>query len=564
MKISVLSQYLERLENTSSRLAITQILSDLFKESTPSDIDKTIYLLTGALGPKFDNTVFNLADKMVLKSLAEASNKDLSEVIALYKKTGDLGEVCNILLPKKESSKNVTDIFSELTLIAKDEGGGSQERKITSLSKLLKSLDRLSGKYIVRIVLGKLRLGFSDKTILDGLSWMEAGDKSNKKYLDDAYQVLPDVGILAKRVKNSGIIEATKNTMPIVGIPILPMLAQRLKSPKDMITKMGEVGVEPKLDGLRFQIHFKREPNGFVKAFTRNLNETSSMFPEMEYINTETKAGELIIDCEAVGVDLIRKRMVDFQSTMTRRRKHGIEEHKLSTPIKFFVFDVLFIDGKKIMDKDYLTRKNVLREIFKEDNHFVVVQEKITKDAHIIANMYTLMIKQGYEGIVVKSTTSPYIPGRTGWRWVKMKEGEASTGKLSDTMDCIIMGYTQGKGKRATFGMGQFLAGIRNGNRIVTITKVGTGLTDSQFRELKKRLSSITTKEKPAIYDVQKDYAPDYWVKPEIVVELAGDEITISPKHTSGFAIRFPRLVDFRDDKDINSATSLQEVKEIK
>lgn len=164
---------------------------------------------------------------------------------------------------------------------------------------------------------------------------------------------------------------------------------------------------------------------------------------------------------------------------------------------------------------------------------------------------------------MVKRLTARYIPGRTGWRWVKMKEAEESAAKLADTLDLVVMGYTRGKGKRAGFGVGQFLAGIRDKGKIKTVTKVGTGLTDERFRELNKRLEGISIREKPRNYEVHKNLEPDIWVEPKLVVEIAADEITKSPTHTAGLALRFPRLIKFRDDKSPNEATTLTELKDL-
>jgi DNA ligase 1 len=164
---------------------------------------------------------------------------------------------------------------------------------------------------------------------------------------------------------------------------------------------------------------------------------------------------------------------------------------------------------------------------------------------------------------MVKRYDSAYVPGRTGWRWVKMKEAEEALGKLSDTVDCVVMGYTAGRGKRASFGLGQFLVGVKDGEKIKTVTKVGTGLTDEQFRELKKRLLGSELTEMPKEYEVHKLLEPDFWVNPEVVVEIAADDITKSPTHTAGLALRFPRLVKFRDDKSPDQATTVEEVKKL-
>lgn len=192
-----------------------------------------------------------------------------------------------------------------------------------------------------------------------------------------------------------------------------------------------------------------------------------------------------------------------------------------------------------------------------------MVESMITSDAKEVSRLYTKYLKEGLEGVMVKKASSEYIPGRTGWRWVKMKQEEASEGKLSDTIDCIVMGFTTGQGKRVGFGVGQFLVGIKDHDQVKTITKVGTGLTDEQFRELNKRLQKIKMSEEPKGYEVPKELLPDFWVRPSLIVEIAADDITVSPKHTSGYALRFPRLVKFRDDKGSDQATTLNEIKNL-
>jgi DNA ligase-1 len=574
MKFKDLGVYLDKLEKTSSRIEITKILSELFNKAQSDEIDKIVYLLLGSLAPRYKGIVFNIAERMMLQSLSEAYSSEKDKVQDLYKKLGDLGEVAAKLgmadskTQADKSNPSVIDVYSELLRIAEDEGEGSQDRKIKDMANLLTKLDSSSARFVARIPVGKLRLGFSDKTILDALSWMKTGDKSRKKELEMAYNVLPDVGLLARAVKTKGIERAAKQVKPVAGVPVLPMLAQRLKSPKDMIEKMGEVAVEAKFDGLRIQIHFKR--SGFngkkdhkVKAYTRNLNENSWMFPELNSLGKHINSKEVILDTEAIGVDEERKSLANFQQTMTRRRKHRIDEIASKMAIKFYVFDLLLVDGRSVIDKTYIERRKLLEKVIKDGKLLEVVGYEITKNSDRINVLMRQELKDGLEGIIVKRANSRYVAGRTGWRWVKMKEEETSHAKLVDTVDCVIMGYTGGKGKRAGFGIGQFLAGVIDGQKIKSITKVGTGLTDDQFRQLKKRLGKIETKDMPKGYEVPKDLEPDFWVEPKQVVELAADEITKSPKHKSGYALRFPRLISFRDDKSKKSATTLSEMKKM-
>jgi len=565
MTFNQLAQYLQRLEETSSRIEITKILAELFASTDAGEIDKIVYLSLGRLAPAYESIVFNLADKLVLQSISKAYGKTLEEVTKSYKQHGDIGEVAQRQSERVKEYESrglsIAEVYDQLVNVAKYEGEGSVEKKVDSLSAILSKLDSLSVRYLARIPVGKLRLGFSELTVLDALSWMENGDKSGSKMLKRAYEVMPDIGLLAKKVKQDGIKKTSKSISPVLGIPVMPMLAQRIKSPSEMIEKMGKVAVEPKYDGLRVLIHYKR--GKWIKAFTRNLNDISDMFPELEKLSEATKSNELILDAEAVGVDEETKKMADFQTTMTRRRKHDIADLASKIPLTFNVFDILFVDGKNLVDDSYSSRRLTLKKILKETKTFHLTEFVLTDDPAVIVSEYDRYIDQGLEGVIVKKADSIYVPGRTGYRWVKMKQSEGASGKLSDTVDCVVMGYTQGKGKRTSFGIGQFLAGVIDGEQIKTVTKVGTGLSDKDFKELYKRLSKIKVNEKPKEYEAHKDLEPDFWVSPEVVVELAADDLTKSPKHTAGYALRFPRLVKFRDDKSAKEATTVKEVQKL-
>src|SRR5581483_6533742 len=504
MRFGELSKIFLELERTTSRLKITEILSGLFGETKEEEIDKVIYLSLGILAPSYKGIVFNLADQMMLKAISKAYGFEIEKTKALYKRLGDLGLVAQGLASKSNVMKNkdlsVGDVYEKLLEAAKEGGGGSQERRVDKIVELLRSVDPLSARFIARIPVGKLRLGFSDKTVIDALAIAKFGNKSEKTKLQRAYEVMPDIGEIAKRLPTQ--------PKPVIGIPVYPMLAQRLNSPSEMIEKMGVVAVEPKFDGLRVQIHFKKgeEPH----AFTRNLHDISYVFPELKNLGKFINADEVILDSEGIGIDEKTKKILDFQTIMTRRRKHGVEETAKSIPANFYCFDILYKDGESLMDKTYLERRKILKDTVKNGPLLKVDEAVITKDPEDIGRLYEKKIKEGLEGIMVKKASSEYVPGRTGWRWVKMKQAETAEGKLSDTVDCIVMGYTKGKGKRASFGIGQFLVGIKDGEKVKTVTKVGTGLTDEQFKELNARLKKIVVKEKPKEYEVSKILEPDY------------------------------------------------------
>lgn len=556
MKFAELSIYLDKLEKTSSRLEITKILSDLFKTADINEIDKIVYLSLGILAPNYDGVLLNLAERMMIRVLARAYGLSEDEVQSEYKKAGDIGDVAQKLNRNTDKKvMSVEEVYENLFGIAKDSGEGSQDSKIERMVGLLKNLDPLSARFVARIPIGRLRLGFSEKTIISALA---NGNTQFETDLEKAYNIRPDIGYISKLVKEGNIKEAK----PEVGVPVVPMLAQRLNSASDMIQKMGEVAVEPKFDGLRIFIHYTK-PN-FVKVFTRNMNSIDiSTFPELSDIGRYLKADKVILDTEAIGIDPKREMFLDFQKTIQRRRKHDVEKTAGDVPLQFQVFDVLLVDGLSLIHEPYTKRRSVLLKIIKSGGPLRVDESTITNNADVIRSLHQKYLKMGLEGVVVKRANGNYVSGRTGWNWVKMKEEEGKTGRLADTVDCVIMGATSGKGKRVGFGVGQFLAGVLDGDKFKTVTKVGTGLTDEQFKELNKRLKDLKTTDMPKEYEVHKDLAPDFWVVPEVVIELAADEITKSPKHTAGLALRFPRLIKFRDDKNAGAVTTLKELHDL-
>lgn len=566
MLFSDLSKYLLKLEETSSRNRMTEVLADLFKKAQKDEIGKLCYLLQGRVTPLYEAVEFGVADKFVIRAIAQACGIKIEQVVKEFKKTGDLGIAAESIKNQASRIKNqgksmsIKDLYGQLNTLAREGGQGSQEKKITILSDLLKSVDALSARYITRIPLDKLRLGFSDMTILDALSWMLTGDKSLREKLELAYNVRPDIGFIAQTVKKSGI-DGLKNVKAKVGAPILACLCQRLHSADEMIKKMGTVAVEGKYDGVRVQIHYEKSK---AKTFSRNLEDTTEMFPELKNIGKQLDAKEVILDSEAVGMDPKTGRLIPFQETMTRKRKHGIAEKSLSVPLKFFVFDVLYKDGKDLLNMPFSLRRKELEKTVKSGNLLVVSPQIVTDSAVEIRKYHDEELRKGLEGAVVKKWNSPYEPGRRGYSWVKFKEEEGKTGKLTDTIDAVVMGYYRGEGKRAGFGIGAFLVGVRKGEEFVTVTKIGTGVSDELWKNLRKQLNKLKVSQKPKEYaDVNKIFLPDVWVSPQLVVEIAGDDLTKSPTHGAEVAVRFPRLVRIRTDKSPHQATTVTEVKKM-
>lgn len=558
MQFSKLASYLSSLEETSSRNAITEILATLFTEAEADEIGKLCYLLQGRVCPLYEAIEFGVAEKFIFRAIALAYDTEPNEVAGQFKKLGDIGKAAETLHKGRTSDMNVREVFVKLYDLATMGGIGSQEKKIAQLADVLRHVNAISSRYIVRIPLDKLRLGFSEMTILDSLSWMLAGDKSLRPRLEEVYNVRPDIGFIAETVKREGI-KGLSHVRARVGSPVLSQLSQRLRTADEMIEKMGTVAVEPKYDGVRVELHFKRDK--WVRTFSRNLENTTSMFPELSEVGKEIHADEVILDGEAVGLDPKTGKTVSFQETTTRKRKHNIELFSKSVPLKFFVFDILYKNGEDLLEVPLSERRKILETTVKPGTLLAVTPQIVTDSAQQLRLYHDDQLKKGLEGAMVKKWNSPYEPGRRGFSWVKFKEEEGKTGKLTDTIDAVVMGYYAGEGKRTSFGIGALLVGVRTGEQFVTVTKIGTGVSDDLWKELKKKLHAINIREMPTAYTkVNKALIPDVWVSPQVVVELAGDDLTKSPNHGAGYAVRFPRLVKIRTDKTPAQVTTVKEL----
>lgn len=563
-----LAEYFQKLESTSSRNAMVEILAELFKEAHESEIDKISYLLQGRVAPLFEPIEFGMADKMVVKAMARAYGSSGEEITKLFKKTGDLGEVAESLGTKSREKLTVAEVYEKLYEIAKAGGEGSVEKKVELLSNLLKDSDALSARYLARTPVDKLRLGFSDMTVLEGLSWMIDGTKKNKDKIEAAYNIRPDLGYIASQIKASGLA-GIAHVKPKVGTPILVMRAERLTSTADILEKTGgKAGVEPKLDGLRTQLHVWHE-NGkkVIRLYSRGLENVTPMYPDMvAAAEKELKgADEVILDGEAIGFNPKTGKYLPFQETVQRKRKYDIESFAANVPLKLVTFDCLYFNGESYIDKPYSQRRELIEKLLgdKDKGQILVPAEMtITDDAKEMEKIFDATLKKGLEGIMAKKLDGVYQAGARGWNWIKLKG--SYTGKLNDTVDAVVMGLDYGQGKRNKFGVGAFLIGIydQKNDSYKTVSKVGTGLTDDEWRTLATSGKGLEVKEKPKNYDVNKLMDCDLWLKPKLVGEFRADELTKSPMHTAGYALRFPRLVQWRE-KQPEDATSLREILEM-
>jgi DNA ligase-1 len=571
MQFSELAKYFEKLEGTASRLTLIEILAELFKKTPASEIEKIVYLIQGRLAPFFAPIEIGMAEKTVAEALALAYGSKKEEVIKEFNKLGDMGLAAEQFNLKSKilnvkSQISVDEVSKILLQIANTKGEGTVEKRQNLLSDILQKLDATSAKHLVRIPLGNTRLGIGDPTVLDALATAKLGDKSQRKLLEGAYNRTSDLGLIAKTLWDRGL-KAVQKLELRVGYPVRSELCERLPNPEKAIEKMGEVDVQYKYDGFRVQLHKNGDE---VRMFSRNLEEMTHMFPELiGAVKKQIKAKTIILDSEALAYNPASEEFLPFQETTKRRRKHGIEEMAKSLPLKAFVFDILYKDGKSLIDEPLTKRMEILKEVLPEDDVLIRTKNQTIKDAKSLSVLLEDAISKGLEGVVIKKLESPYEAGARNFNWVKLKRH--SSGELNDTIDCVILGYITGKGKRITFGAGALLVGVydKEKDEFVTVSKVGTGLTDEEWREVHRRADKISLEHKPA--RVNSVILPSVWIEPKIVIEVLADEITRSPIHTAGktetepgYALRFPRLVSFRNaDKKAEDATSVTELIEM-
>jgi len=582
MFFSELSKYFEKIEKNSSRLEITRILAELFNKLNAQEIAKVVYLLQGRVGPAYEGIDFGMAERTIIKSAMSALNIDRSYFEKEFKKSGDLGTTVEsfkkLYTSFEEKDMEVLAVYDFFYRLATASGNGSQDVKTSLLSQLIRSLDPLSGRYLVRLPTGIIRLGFSDMTILDAYSWMLKGDKSLRPIIETAYHVRPDLGFIGKILKEKGV-GGLKEIEPTVFTPIIMMKAERMSSAKEIIKQIGKCLVEPKFDGFRLQVHYigsdprrgsdPTESLPKVKLFSRSLEDVTYMYPDIvEGVKREVKAEELIIEGEAIGYNPKTGEFLPFQETVQRKRKYEITEKAIEVPLKLFAFELLFLNGKNFIKEPFIERRKALEEVTLKNKdiskQIIVVdhQEAVDKEDRL-EKIFDKAIAKKLEGVIAKKIDGIYQPGARGWNWIKYKRSYSS--KINDTIDCLVMGYDFGKGKRTDFGMGAFLVGVfdNKNDKFVTVAKIGTGLTDVEWKELKIKSSELRIKNKPENYLVDKMAECDVWISPKIVVEIKADEITKSPTHTAGLALRFPRLERFREDKNPQEVTILGELEKM-
>ena len=571
MKFAELAEFFSRMENTTKRLELTEILVELLKSTPIEIISKVVYLIQGKLRPNFEGVELGIAEKLAMKSISKSAGIAIKKIEDDYKIGGDLGiTAANILKQKTQTtftaeSITLERVYDTLLKIAKLEGRRSQDMKIKYISSLLNDATTNESKFILKILLGTLRLGIAENTLMDALAITYTGKKDNRELIENAYNVSSDLGYVSEIVAKQGIDGVKKFEISVFN-PVRPMLADRVKSEEDANKKFQcEFAAEYKLDGERAQIHKKGNE---IIIFSRSLEKITQYYPDIvEKIPNILICDECILEAEVVAINEDTGNFLPFQELMHRRRKYKVEKAVSEYPITVNFFDVLYLDGKKMIDLPYLERRKNLLKIVKADKFAKVIPMSIIKNKIDVLEILENSINSGCEGLMLKMLQSSYRAGMRGNNWLKLKREYQN--ELGDSLDLIVIGAFFGKGRR-TGRYGTLLLATYNSENdsYSSICKVGTGFTDESLDQLYQILSPNVTIKKNS--KVESDMNADVWFDPHLVIEIVASEITLSPIHKTGFnalrkesglALRFPKFTGkIRSEKNVEDASTDNEV----
>ena len=571
MRFSILADSFYKMESTRKRLELTQLLVELFEDTPHEIISKIVYLIQGKLRPDFEGIELGVAEKLAIRSISKSAGIPIKKIEEEYRKSGDLGHAASIVLKQKTQTTFLAEditierVYETLFKIARLGGSHSQDMKIKYISSLLNDANPLEARYILKILLGTLRLGIAENTVMDALAVAFSKSKEDRKVLQYAYNVSSDLGKVAETVATKGL-QGVKEFEVALFNPIRPMLADRVKSEREAVEKMGEqFAAEYKLDGERVQLHIEGKK---VMLFSRSLENISSYYPDIiEKVPNNIQADNIILEAEAVAINEDSGEFLPFQELMHRRRKYKIEKAVTEYPITVNFFDVLYCNGKSCLELDYKDRRERLERYVKEDSFSRYVPMSVLKDEGGIEEFMENSINAGSEGLMLKMLDRPYQAGSRGSHWLKLKREYRN--ELGDSLDLVVIGGFFGKGRR-TGSYGTLLLATYNEDEDVfpSICKVGTGFSDESLDQLYQILHpKVSIKKNPRIIS---EMEADVWFEPELVIEVVASEITISPIHKtawdeirrdSGLALRFPKFTGkIRVEKTVEDASTGEEV----
>ncbi|MEM4625681.1 MAG: ATP-dependent DNA ligase [Candidatus Pacearchaeota archaeon] len=554
MRYSELCEIYEELSLTSKRLEKVSILANFLKKLKSHGSSCWIYLLRGRVTPEYDMREFGISNQLVFKILEKSFAIPIDVLKEEFNSVGDFGKIAETFSKKKKqytlysSHLTIERVFNNLLKILSVEGRGSVEKKISLVAELLSCATPIEAKYIIRTVLSDLKIGVADSTIREAI--VEAffpNEKELIEKIDELYYFTNDFSfVFEAAIKGKNALE---NIEVVPGKPITVMLAVKATSIEDAFRICGKpAAIEHKYDGFRVIISKK---NKEIKLFTRRLEDVTLQFPDIvERVNNYVSGESFILDSEAVGYDFKTKKYLPFQSISQRiKRKYDIVKLSKEMPVELNVFDILYYNGKSLVNLPFSERRKIVEKIVKKIKLKIrPAVQIITDDEEEAEDFYKRALEIGEEGIIIKNLSAPYKPGRRVGYMAKLKP-------TSKEFDLVIVGAEYGTGKRGGL-LTSYIVACRDEGTFLEVGKVSSGLKEKEDKGLISFLE-MTEILKPLIILEEKDKLR---IKPKIVVTVSYQNIQKSPNYTSGYALRFPRIIALREDKPLSEVNSLEDI----
>ncbi len=555
MKYSDLCKIYEKLESTSKGLEKTSIISGFLGKI--KDEPEVIYLLQGEVFPDWDERELGISQQLAIKAISKASGESDIEIIKNFKKLGELGLVAEKLFENKKqsalfSSKLTVDkVINNLRKLPALEGKGTVGKKLGLIVELLNSASGTEAKYIIRTVMGDLKVGVGSGLLRDAIvehcfNPKDIAEKKEKiEIVQGAYDKLTDFAEVFSKTCSGKLDEIFLSP----GKPVKVMLFPKAKDIDDALRIVGEpAAFEFKYDGFRVMVN--KDEEGEIKIFTRRLDNVTKQFPDIvECVKKNVHAKSFILDAEAVGYDQKTKKYKPFQYISQRiRRKYDIDKLAKELPVELTVFDIIYLNGKDLIKEEFGKRRKLIEKIIRQERFKITLADQIiSRDKDEIEKFYQRAINEGQEGLMAKSLSAPYKPGaRVGYA-VKLKPEDKD-------FDLVITGAEWGTGKRAGW-LTSFDVSCRDGDELKEIGKVSTGLKEKKeeglsFEEMSEMLRKLIVSEEGRKIEV----------RPEIIVSVRYQNIQKSPTYSSGYALRFPRILRLRPDRGVGDVATVEEI----
>lgn len=544
VKFQEFAEFCTQIEKVTSTLELASRVAEFIRDvEDDDDLYNIVLFLMGKVYPPWDEREVGVGTGLIYEAIRIATGVKKREIENTVRDTGDFGIAAENALQNKQQMtlfeeentiKRLREVFNKMSSLV---GEGSQKNKIKSMVDLYTSATPAEARYITRLVLGEMRLGVGEGIVRDAIA--KAWD-IKAEVVERAYMITNDYGRVAVVAKNEG--EEGLTAMKIeLHTPVRMMLAQITENMEEELHKMEKAGVEWKFDGSRVQVHWGESK---VIIYSRRLEDVTGALPEIvREVKKNVKEG-IILDGEVVAIGK-NGRPMSFQHILKRfRRKYDVEEMVEKVPLIAQFFDVLYAEGKEVIDLPLEERRKILESSLQDTGVIKVARQDVTSSYKEVQKVYNEALSAGHEGAMLKNLKSAYIPGKRGKHWLKLKASVES-------LDLVVIGGEWGEGKRGHLLSSYELAcNDPVSGDLIPVGRVATGFSDEQLEEFTELFKPLIEYEegKKAVF------------QPKIVFEVGYQEIQKSPKYEGGYALRFPRFIRMRNDKDVDGADTIERV----